>query len=271
MVKSSKQISELEKEIKNTFSLRLVKIVKYENNYEILKKRLGASASEIFEEYIKCNNKTLNIGIGGGSTIHQMIDCLEVKPRNINIFPMALIGRGPEIEYVDSSYLTTSLFYKSKPAAKAFIIGIPPLPSTKNKALCFSKYLIDEIPEIKWVLNKSKNVDMAFIGSGGFLPMGDWTEELSKLDINVQYLLDKGVVGGINYNWFDGNGNQIGNFFLNISINDLKGMASDHNKLVVLVAGGPHKYESIRVAISKNMVNSLITDDINSYKLLSNK
>jgi hypothetical protein len=197
-----------------------------------------------------------------------MIEALEFKPRDVRIYPMAMIGRGPEIEYVDSIYLATSLFYKSRPMAKAFVTGIPPLPSKREKAVTFTQFLLEEIPEVKLVYDGARNVDIAFIGLGAVIPMGDFTDELSKLGVSLRDLKAKGAAGGINYNWFDNQGNQIEQCFLTVSVDDLKRLSKDPNRLVVLIAGGKHKVDPIRIALSSRMVNAIVTDELTASLLI---
>jgi len=258
----------MERKIKEMFGLQVVKILKYTKDYAYLKEILGKEAAILLEEEVGKRNFP-RLGIGGGNTLYKMIEHLSFKPRKIRIYPMAMIGRGLEIEYVDSIYLVTSIFYKSLPEAKAFTIGIPPLPKKSDIAISFKQFLLNEIPETKLVYKGAKNVDIAFIGAGAVIPTGSFTDELSKLGITIQNLKAKGVIGGINYNWCDGDGNQIGEYFITVSIEDLRALSNDENKLVVLVAGGEHKFDIIRVSLSTKIVNAIITDDLNAQRLMS--
>lgn len=248
------------------FALQVVKLVSYTEDYSMLKRALGKTAAALFDEEIQKKVSPV-VGIGGGSTLYEMIESLDYKSRDMRIYPISMIGRGPEIEYVDSTYLATSLFYKSRPAVKAFVTGIPPLPSDKEKALAFTQFLLEEIPEVRMVYEGARNVDMAFVGLGAMIPMGDFTDELSKLGVTLRDLKAQGAVGGINYNWFDGYGNQIGQYFLTVSIGDLKRLSSDPDRLIVLVAGGKHKIDPIRIALSSRMVNAIITDELTALRL----
>lgn len=258
--------AELERDLGATFALQITRVVQYTKDYSILKRTLGKAAAALFEEEVQRRVSPV-VGIGGGSTLYEMIEDLEFKPRDIRLYPMSMMGRGPEIEYVDSVYLTTSLFYKSKPMAKAFVTGIPPLPSRRERAVTFVQFLLEEIPEVRLVYEGAKNVDIAFIGLGAMIPMGDFTDELSKLGVSLRDLKTNGAVGGINYNWFDSRGNQIGQYFLTVSIDDLKRLSKDPSRLVVLVAGGKHKIDPIRIALSSRMVNAIVTDELTASLL----
>ncbi len=261
---------DIEKKLKDTFNLKIVKVIPYIKDYSSLKIALGKAAARVFEKLI-ARKIFPRVGIGGGGTIYEMVDSLQFKPRKVLIYPMTIIGRGPEIFHVDSVFLVTSLFFKSLPVARAFTVGIPPLPNNKKKARNFKKYLLKEIPEVNLIYKGANNVDIAFIGAGAIIPMGDFSNELLKLGISIKNLENTNVIGGINYNWFDRFGNQIGDYFINTNIKNLKLLSKKNNKLIVLVAGGSHKIESIKTIITTKMVNSIVTDDLNANHLLNSE
>lgn len=193
---------------------------------------------------------------------------MKVKPRNIKIFPTALIGRGPEVNHIDSTFLATLLYLKSRTQAKAFVVNIPPLPNNKQLASDFVRTTLANIEEVKWLYSEMFNVDIAFIGLGAAIPTGDFDYEMMKLGVTLQILQENGVVGGINYNWFKKDGTQLGNYFLTIPIANLISLSQSNNKHIVLIAGGTHKIIPIEIAISYGMVNTLITDSLTAKKLL---
>jgi DNA-binding transcriptional regulator LsrR (DeoR family) len=85
--------------------------------------------------------------------------------------------------------------------------------------------------------------------------------------LDLKTLKSKGGVGVINYNNFDGLGQQIGEYFLSVSVQDLKDMSSNAEKKVVLVSGGLHKFEATKVALAARMFNMLVTDHRTAQKL----
>jgi len=247
--------------------LRDVHIVSYSYEYSTLKERMGKVGSKLFEELIiSCDNP--RVGIGGGSTIHSIIDALSYKPRTLRIFPTALIGRGPEVSHIDSTFLATLLYLKSRPLSKAFIINVPPLPSNRTVALEFIPNLIKEVDEVRWLAKEMDDLDIAFIGLGALIPTGDFDDEMAKLGVSITTLKNKGVVGGINYNWFTSDGDQVVHDFLTVSVQTLKSLSRDKNKQIVLVAGGTHKVPALETALSYGMANTLITDSLSARSLL---
>jgi DNA-binding transcriptional regulator LsrR (DeoR family) len=82
-------------------------------------------------------------------------------------------------------------------------------------------------------------------------------------------LRENGVIGGINYNWFTADGVQFSDYFLTVSVEDLKAICRAENRYVVLIAGGMHKVDPIKVAVSTKMINILVTDSRTVGQLLS--
>src|SRR5690606_26689864 len=85
--------------------------------------------------------------------------------------------------------------------------------------------------------------------------------EFDSLGYDQDYFFKRGVVGGLNYNYFDRSGRQIGTGLLTLSLAELRAMAANPLQTVVLVAGGHHKREALYTAIKTQMVDALITDE----------
>jgi len=257
----------LSKKIKEIHGLKFVEVVPYHRDAGVLKKMLGLKAAVLFERLVSENEST-SISVGGGGTLYEMAAALPEKPRAIRIYPAAMIGRGPEIEFIDSSFISTLIFLKSRPVSRGFNVGIPPLPNSNKKAKKFYYELLMDIPEIEMVLSFSRKADLIFVGAGGLLPIGDIENEMSKFEVSLNSLKEKGVIGGINYNWFDGCGKQICDLFLNVRISELQSLVKDGVSKVILVAGGAHKHQAIMVAIKYGMINSLVVDQYSAEKII---
>jgi DNA-binding transcriptional regulator LsrR (DeoR family) len=246
-------------ELRERFGLHAVKVVDYSDDYEHLLKNLGRGGAALFEEICQIRWAT-RVGVGGGITLHEVVEALETKPRQIELYPLALVGRGPELEHVDSVFLATALYFKSRPGAKAFVVGVPPLPQSRTKAQRFTADLLNEIDEVREVYQAARDVEVAFVGLNALPPERGVLKEFSKVGLDLKVLKARGAVGVINYNHFDGRGQQIGEYFLSVSVQDLKDMAHNPEKKVVVVAGGLHKFESIKVGLMYKMFNALVTD-----------
>lgn len=258
----------LEAELTDRFGLQGVRVVDFSDDYAQLLKNLGRGGAALLEEICQIRLGA-RVGLGGGITLHEVVEALDIKPRQIQLYPLALVGRGPELDHVDSVYLVTALYFKSRPAAKAFVVGVPPLPQSRQKAQKFSATLLTEVDEVREVFQAARDVDVAFVGLGTLPPERGMLKEFGKVGLDLKTLKGKGAVGMLNYNYVDGRGNQIGEYFLTVSVQDLKEMSGNSEKKVVLVAGGLHKFEAIKVTLNTRMFNTLITDHRTAQKLAS--
>ena len=266
-VKLTGRFRKLENMLTDKYHLRFARVVETSSDYEEVMRNLGQAAADFLEDFVQRRSRT-RVGIGGGASLLRMIESLEKKPRPVDIYPTSLFGRGSLVEFVSSTFLAYYLLTKSIPIATAKIVGIPPLPRESDKARVFSEWLLREIDEVREVYDESKLVDLAFVGIGTIIPSRDIFSELSKLGYDFEYMKRMGAVGGINYNYFDSNGNQIGNGILTLSIRDLREISHDNPRLVVIVGGGSHKAEAIYVGIRTEIANSLITDEETARYLL---
>jgi deoxyribonucleoside regulator len=249
----------LEAELRDCFSLHGVKVVDFSDDYEQLLKNLGRGGAALFEEICQIRWGA-RVGLGGGITLHEVVEALDTKPRHIELYPLALVGRGPELEHVDSVFLVTALYFKSRPAAKAFVVGVPPLPQSRLKAQKFTADLLTEVDEVREVYQAARDVEVAFVGLGTLPPDRGMLKEFGKVGLDLKTLKGKGAVGMLNYNYFDSQGKQIGEYFLTVSVQDLEDISRNAEKKVVLVAGGLHKFEAIKLAMATRMFNMLVTD-----------
>lgn len=258
----------LERDLRNKFNLKYAAVSNSSEDYEQLKGFLGSRCASFFEELLEKKN-TSKVGIGGGGSLLAFVEAAKSRSRPVEIYPLSLFARGAEVKYVNSSFLANYLLTKSLPEAKGFIVGVPPLPRKYELAKDFARWIRTEIPEVRDVLTGATDVDIAFVGLGSVTPSRDMFDEFSKLGITYDYITKNGGIGGINHNYFDRSGNQIGQGIVTLEISQLKKMAKDPLKAIVLVAGGNHKREAIEVALKSKMVNSLVTDETTASYLLT--
>jgi deoxyribonucleoside regulator len=252
--------------IRDRFGLHTVKVVDFSDDYAHLLKNLGRGGAALFEEICQIRWGA-RVGLGGGITLYEVVEALDTKPRQIELYPLALVGRGSELDHVDSVFLVTALYFKSRPAAKAFVVGVPPLPQSRVKAQQFTADLLTEVDEVREVYRAARNVEVAFVGLRTLPPDRGVLKEFGKVGLDLKTLKGKGAVGMINYNYFDQRGAQIGAYFLTVSVQDLQEMSSNADKKVVLVAGGLHKFEAIKAALAHRMCNMLVTDHRTAQQL----
>ena len=257
----------LETALEKRFKLRDVRVVNTEKDYEALKRNLGKAGSQLLDERLMRGNY-LKIGIGGGASLLAIIEMLEAKPRRLDIYPLAMFGRGPQVEFISSTFLVSYLLIKTQPLSRAFNVSLPPLPENRELAHQLTKHFRD-LPAVKTIYDASKKVDLAFVGLVAVNQTDGMFREFENLGYDADYFLQRGVVGGINYNYFDQTGQQIGDGLLTLPIADIQTMSHNPNQQVILVAGGSHKRDAIYVTLKSQMVNGLITDEATAEFLIS--
>lgn len=263
-VNAGLSLNYLRQQLIETFGLSDAAVCRHNDDYTVQKSALGQMANEIF---VRHEAPGSSVAIGGGGSVASFIEAIEEKPREIRVSPMAILGRGPEIEFVDASYLALRLLYKSRPLASARICHLPPMPVEFESRAQFIQLVEEGIPEIAAVLKASENADMSFVGIGGPEPLGELSTQNRSLVIESASTNRK-VMGGINYNYFDRQGNQTAHYFQTIPIAGLRRMSSSRNQIVTLVGGGSHKIEAIHIALATKMINSIATDENTAGLLL---
>jgi len=266
-VKLAGRFRRLERELTQRFDLRFARVVETHSEYDVIKTNLGQAAATCLEAYVEPRTKT-KIGIGGGSSLFRMVELLERKPRPIEIYPLSLFARGPLVEFYSSTFIAMYLLTKCLPLASAYVVGVPPMPTSRQFAVKFRDWLLNEFPEVRQVYEGSKTVELAFVGLGAAIPSGDIFGEFSKLGYTFEYMQEHGAAGGINYNYFDKAGQQIGKGLPTLSVDELRAMSQDPAKTVVLVGGGPHKEQSVEIVLTTRMANAIITDEDTARHLL---
>jgi deoxyribonucleoside regulator len=260
-----RDFAQLENAIASKFSLKFVRVALSCSNYEQQKNLLGQVAAHLFEELAIPGT---NVAVGGGGTLKAMIDAIPVSSREIHISPMALVGRGPFIEFVDAAFLTAFLYYKSLPTARASAVGMLPPPRDPVARRSFIEIVNNSIPEVEEVLLHAKASSLVFVGLGGPEPVAELIPVLSRASESKNRLIEQKAAGGINYNYFDDEGKEIASLFKTVTIGELRSMAANAEKTVVLVAGGPHKIPALEIALRTRIVNALVVDEKTATQLV---
>ncbi len=249
----------LENVLAKAYGLRDVRVVMMEKDYDTLKRNLGKAGAQLLDERLMQGNQ-LRVGIGGGASLLEIAEVLTAKPRRVDLYPLAMFGRGPQVEFVSSSFLVSYLLIKTQPLSRAFNVSLPPLPDDREQAQLLSAQF-RALSAVQVIHEESKKVDLAFVGLVALTKTDGMFREFDSLGYDQDYFFRHGVVGGINYNYFDRAGHQIGTGLLTLSIDEIRAMANNPMQEVVLVAGGNHKREAIHVAVRTHMVDTLITDE----------
>lgn len=257
----------LEAELERAYGLRDVRVVDSDKQYDVIKRNLGKAGAQLLDERVM-QREHLRVGIGGGASLLAIVEQLEPKPRRLDIYPLAMFGRGPQVEFVSCTFLVSYLLIKTQPLSRAFDVSLPPLPEDRVLAQELTRHF-RELPAVKHIYAESQKVDLAFVGLVALTKADGIMQEFDNLGYKQDYFFEQGVVGGINYNYFDQRGEQIGKGLLTLSIDEIKAMSQNPLQQVFLVAGGNHKHKAIQIAVKSGVVDGLITDEATAEYLVA--
>lgn len=251
--------AELQNELASRLRLRYVRVVEAYDKmlYGQQHDALGRAAAGLFGELLDRPPKN-SVGIGGGGSLKHMVDHIITAPRDISIAPTNLIGREPEERHHGAEYLARRIYDKSRgPDARLYTTGMLPPPEDEEARKQFKALVANHIPSVASVLDRARRAQVSFLGIKGARS----ERILDRADVEREEALGD-IVGDLNYNYFDRHGNLVARGFTNVSLDALREMsANPRRQTVVLVAGGSHKRDVVRIAIETKMVNSLVTDD----------
>ena len=260
--------------------LREVVVIPSQGNHGLLRRCLGEQLKAWYERFVAewKGSERLKVAVSGGNTVFEMVNQLEDRDRDIEIYPAAIIGRGPTILHVDPMVNVTLLWLKSgRRDGCAHYVTIPPLEKQPGKKP--SEFIRDELRAmltrhmVKQVYAGLAEVDVVISSLGTvevdehYAPHSYHTTVrlLGELGIKRDDLKKAGAVGDLSYSFMDSMGKvvRVGGlerFFLSLSLEQIRKIAADPTKRVVVVAGGRFKREPLRAVLRGKLCNVLFTD-----------
>lgn len=248
----------LERKLEIKYDLKRVIVVdtsEIENNE--VKKTISREAALYLKEISK---NVSSIGISWGESLRGLVNHYPyTNQSNITVFPL-IGGMGDDYIDIHSNQLCFDLARKMR--AKAKYLYAPALVSNER-----IKKELENNPTIHAVFEESKSVDIALVGLSS--PFKDSTMVkigyLNQEDLDE--LTDKNVVGDINSRFFDNSGKEadcsINHNVLGINLNEIESIPT-----VMTIAYGDEKFDAIKVALNKKLINVLVTTDTIANKLL---
>lgn len=253
--------------IKEFECLREAVVIPAVGDFSFQLKMLGETAAEYFDANVKPGTR---VGISGGNTIYEMVEALPEKNRDLQLFPTALIGRGPRLpEHADPMVLLSNLWKRNRQKGKAYYATILPFERGRARTATEEHDRFLERPKVGEVWKGMKETDITFASVGPveaekeYLQHGRTVLELlADLNIDEAWLKQQHIVGDISYSFFNEKGETKDQwrFFLTVGVEHFKQMARDSRKRVVIIAG-KHKEAVLKVALRGGLCNVLITDE----------
>lgn len=248
----------LETKLKKKYGVNHVMVVvPVESGEEGIRKRLGNAIHSYAKDFLK-DKKYL--GLGWGTTIYDSIRGIpETGDLNeLNIIPL-LGGLGQS----EKAYQINSMVERlaSYLGAKPYFLNSPAIFQNKEQLSA-----ILEVPDIKDITEKWKELDVVIFGLGGPI------DKSAVLNSNIpdKYILElirKQAVGDIAARFFDSAGKILCKDLEDI----LLGIPFDLLMKVperICTAAGIHKVQGIKAALNSNYITTLITD-IQTAQLLA--
>jgi len=264
--------------------LREAVVVGTENDYLVHTRTLARAAAEYFDEYLASRRTTVKVGLSGGLTVFEFVKALPEQPRNITLYPTAILGRGDTIlNHIDPIASLMTLWGKSgyREGGLYFVTITPLEKNPKGKSLSPAEVQeqIDRLRQrnkVARLYESMSGVDMVFaslrqLGVPDRMKkrMGAMAVDLLS-DIGLDERDLQGAVGDVNYSFIDeqGESRKEWRLFLSLQAEQLRQMAKDPSKRVVVIAG-QQKLKILRAALKGRLLNVLITDEITAAALLT--
>ena len=229
-----------------------------------VKEELGIAAAAYFE---KVASNGQHVGLSCGFTLYQTIRALhERRFRDLVLYPLS--GEST-LKLVDlfPNTLVGMMAAKYRPHVTAYALPVQHLLSLREIERERQRLLRD--PEIRSIFDAAQSVDIALTGIGliaeqtpGFCSLAE------SYGVSVKRLKQLGVVGEINYQPFDSEGEIVDrpelralmHRVLSVDGARLQALSRRADRYVVAVAGGKAKIDAVRGALRGKFMNALVTD-----------
>ncbi|MDR9757108.1 MAG: sugar-binding domain-containing protein [Thermoanaerobacterales bacterium] len=254
----SQDYSELELEIEKKFNINQCVIVPASDSTDILYNSLGRALSLILNNYLKDNMK---LGVGWGSTIRYTVEKLNLSKKNkIEVYPT--IGGGGLIYNNIHANSIVNLIANKLNGIGYVLNCLAILDSTYSKEVLLKESYIEAI------VKQFDKLDAAIV------PIGYIGDDITLFkakhisEDDLAFLKSLGVVGDINSNFIDINGNLVKNRIqdriLNVSLDSLRKI-----KNTIAICHGEKKIIPTKAALKSGVINTLIIDSKIGENLLS--
>jgi len=241
--------SKVEISIENKYNIQECIIVPASDSSEILFSAMGKALTKVFNRELRDGMK---IGFGWGNTIRGVVEKAEIpKKNNIETYP-SIGGLGIAYDQIHANSI--AILAAEKIGAKAFVLNCPAIIDSIERK---ENFLAES--SVKIITNQVKTLDISIIPVGyiGYDITMKKTGQIS--DNDIDYLKGLDIVGDINSNFIDIDGNPVKNSvqdrIININLEMLKEIP-----LNIALSAGEKKIESTRAALKSGVVDILITD-----------
>jgi deoxyribonucleoside regulator len=255
------RFEDLEIALSEKYQLRESIVVDYTEDESYLRIDLGHAAATYFEERVSTGKK---VGIGSGRSMYEMVSHIQERPRTIELYPLnVMTQRELTTVSVDANSLVNTLWFKSRPDAKAFKVELffpySDIGTTVQKVTELMKER--SIMEFREEL---RALDFYFFSVSELRPNSVLVTLAKEIGVGFEELKRKGIIGDCIFNTINAEGKEVlfgsEELTLGLSIKSLVEACARDQARVVCVAGGLKKRQVLQVALERRAINVLITD-----------
>ncbi|KIY22094.1 MULTISPECIES: sugar-binding transcriptional regulator [Mesobacillus] len=245
----------LESELERIYKLREVICVPSIENDDS-KHRLGLATSKYLLRMVK---GTEIIGVSSGTTLYEVAKNMpSTLPKEQLQFVPLVGGVGNERVDIHANHIVASLAESLQ--ARYHLLHVPVLMDSSE-----AKEVIMRQPSIKSIFDIASQSDIAIVGIGGTPKHSTMVK--SYLDQNLEEFKSLNVVGDVCYNFINDEGEKSSHPWnekvISLELEQLKKIP-----LVIGVASGKEKVDSIKAVLKGKLINVLITDEKTAKGLL---
>jgi deoxyribonucleoside regulator len=253
---------DLENHLERKFNLKEVIITEVdlpdspESDF-MMKRRLGQASANYLYRTVSEKDK---IGMTWGTTLQHLVDMVPPKPMNEVHVIQTLGGVGPPEAKAHATDISRTLSHLLN--CKLTVLPAPAIVESRE-----AKNVLLSDRRVKSALKLFDQINLAFVGIGAI----ETNPVLKKSNIEIpdclrEEIISSDAVGDIGLNFFDIKGNEVRteltDLFIGISLDQLRKV-----DMVVGIAGGEKKFNSILGALRGDFLNVLITDHVTAEKL----
>jgi len=253
------EFDSLESEFEKKFGLNDCRIVPALENREELYKYLAFELSDILDRIL---NENEYVGVSWGTTLEGLGKYLEVnKRKNIKILPVCGAVGVEGKEYTTNA--TTRLF-SEKLGGMYYTINVPACLDTRE-----AKEILEKDSNTLQILKHIKNISTSILAASdinletSFGRLGHFTKD------DVDYIKGLGIVGILNFEFLDRDGNLILNKLTDRILRLYPLDAIKNTKNAIMVSFGQQKVDIMRAILKGRLVNMLLTDESTARQILN--
>lgn len=248
----------LEKKVKAKFDLRDVICVSSQPDKQVQKKRVAAAAAQYLVRQLERNTV---VSISAGTTLHAMASSISsaAKMPGVTFVPMTG-GLGNQHTDIQANVLC-ELFAAKLEAQRLELHAPVMVDSIDARDILMKQSFISD------VMTKAKLADIAIVGIGGRPTYSNMSKAyLHKVDPKVE-INQPEIIGDICYNFINNIGEPVDcEWNRRVIALDLKSIKKI--PLVIAVAEGEEKLNSIYASIKGSLINALVIDSTTAAELL---